>query len=55
MQETRHWTNRHGTDSSTVPTRLAVIGGGGAGVEMASLVSESCPPQERSEPFRWPL
>jgi len=30
------WTNRKGTDSSTVPTRLAVVGGGGVGVEMAT-------------------
>ncbi|MFD8394965.1 FAD-dependent oxidoreductase, partial [Streptomyces sp. NPDC059680] len=37
IQEARPWTNRHGTDSSTVPARLAVIGGGGVGVEMATL------------------
>ncbi|MGI5413938.1 dihydrolipoyl dehydrogenase family protein [Streptomyces chartreusis] len=37
IEEVRPWTNRHGTDSSTVPGRLAVIGGGGVGVEMATL------------------
>ncbi|GGW91448.1 dihydrolipoyl dehydrogenase family protein [Streptomyces chartreusis] len=37
IEEARPWTNRHGTDSSTVPGRLAVIGGGGVGVEMATL------------------
>ncbi|MFJ8007759.1 dihydrolipoyl dehydrogenase family protein [Streptomyces fagopyri] len=37
IEEARPWTNRHGTDSSTVPARLAVIGGGGVGVEMATL------------------
>ena len=36
ITEARPWTNRHGTDSSTVPHRLAVIGGGGVGVEMAT-------------------
>jgi dihydrolipoamide dehydrogenase len=30
------WTNRKATDSSTVPPRLAVVGGGGVGVEMAT-------------------
>jgi dihydrolipoamide dehydrogenase len=30
------WTNRHGTDSSEVPERLAIIGGGPVGVEMAT-------------------
>ena len=35
--EARPWTNRQGTDSSTVPTRLAIIGGGGVGIEMATL------------------
>ncbi|SHM95947.1 dihydrolipoyl dehydrogenase family protein [Actinacidiphila paucisporea] len=33
----RPWTNRQGTDSSTVPARLAIVGGGGVGVEMATL------------------
>ncbi|WP_406440418.1 NAD(P)/FAD-dependent oxidoreductase [Streptomyces sp. NBC_01613] len=37
IQEARPWTNRHGTDSSTVPDRLAIVGGGGVGVEMATL------------------
>ncbi|MER5935903.1 NAD(P)/FAD-dependent oxidoreductase [Streptomyces sp. NPDC001928] len=37
IEEARPWTNRHGTDSSTVPGRLAVVGGGGVGVEMATL------------------
>ncbi|WP_369386851.1 FAD-dependent oxidoreductase [Streptomyces sp. CG1] len=37
IEETRPWTNRHGTDSSAVPARLAVVGGGGVGVEMATL------------------
>ncbi|MFV8176338.1 dihydrolipoyl dehydrogenase family protein [Mycolicibacterium peregrinum] len=30
------WTNRKATDSSDVPPRLAVVGGGGVGVEMAT-------------------
>jgi pyruvate/2-oxoglutarate dehydrogenase complex dihydrolipoamide dehydrogenase (E3) component len=30
------WTNRAATDSSTVPPRLAVVGAGGVGVEMAT-------------------
>ncbi|MGW1524962.1 dihydrolipoyl dehydrogenase family protein [Streptomyces sp. NPDC002159] len=37
IREARPWTNRHGTDSSTVPGRLAIVGGGGVGVEMATL------------------
>ncbi|WP_326609775.1 NAD(P)/FAD-dependent oxidoreductase [Streptomyces scopuliridis] len=37
INEARPWTNRHGTDSSTVPARLAIVGGGGVGVEMATL------------------
>ncbi|MEV6699250.1 NAD(P)/FAD-dependent oxidoreductase [Streptomyces sp. NPDC051453] len=37
IEEARPWTNRDGTDSSTVPARLAVIGGGGVGIEMATL------------------
>ncbi|MFE7392091.1 dihydrolipoyl dehydrogenase family protein [Streptomyces sp. NPDC057582] len=37
IQEARPWTNRHGTDSSTVPGRLVIVGGGGVGVEMATL------------------
>ncbi|ANP51274.1 dihydrolipoamide dehydrogenase [Streptomyces griseochromogenes] len=37
IEEARPWTNRHGTDSSSVPARLVVVGGGGVGVEMATL------------------
>ncbi|WP_406423412.1 NAD(P)/FAD-dependent oxidoreductase [Streptomyces sp. NBC_00873] len=37
IQEARPWTNRHGTDSSTVPGRLAIVGGGGVAIEMATL------------------
>ncbi|MGW1162519.1 dihydrolipoyl dehydrogenase family protein [Streptomyces sp. NPDC002519] len=37
IREARPWTNRHGTDSSTVPARLVIVGGGGVGVEMATL------------------
>ncbi|MFF2254596.1 dihydrolipoyl dehydrogenase family protein [Streptomyces sp. NPDC058142] len=37
IKEARPWTNRHGTDSSTVPARLVIVGGGGVGVEMATL------------------
>ncbi|MGW1653350.1 dihydrolipoyl dehydrogenase family protein [Streptomyces atratus] len=37
IKDARPWTNRHGTDSSTVPARLAIVGGGGVGVEMATL------------------
>ncbi|MFD8965596.1 dihydrolipoyl dehydrogenase family protein [Streptomyces sp. NPDC059568] len=36
ITEARPWTNREATDSSTVPERLAVVGAGGVGVEMAS-------------------
>lgn len=36
LAETRPWTNREATDSHTVPGRLAIVGGGGVGVEMAS-------------------
>jgi thioredoxin reductase len=36
LAEARPWTNRHATDSRTVPGRLAIVGGGGVGVEMAS-------------------
>jgi pyruvate/2-oxoglutarate dehydrogenase complex dihydrolipoamide dehydrogenase (E3) component len=36
MAEARPWTNRKATDSSEVPARLAVIGAGGVGVEMAT-------------------
>ncbi|GFG53547.1 oxidoreductase [Mycolicibacterium agri] len=34
--EARPWTNRKATDSSSVPHRLAIVGGGGVGVEMAT-------------------
>ncbi|MGW8685317.1 dihydrolipoyl dehydrogenase family protein [Streptomyces sp. NPDC055817] len=37
INEASPWTNRHGTDSSTVPARLVIVGGGGVGVEMATL------------------
>ncbi|WP_063036097.1 dihydrolipoyl dehydrogenase family protein [Nocardia grenadensis] len=37
IRQVRPWTNRHGTDSSTVPRRLAIVGGGGVGAEMATL------------------
>jgi pyruvate/2-oxoglutarate dehydrogenase complex dihydrolipoamide dehydrogenase (E3) component len=36
MAEARPWTNRQATDSSKVPARLAVVGAGGVGVEMAT-------------------
>lgn len=36
MAEARPWTNREATDSSSVPRRLAVVGGGGVGAEMAT-------------------
>jgi dihydrolipoamide dehydrogenase len=36
MAEARPWTNRQATDSSVVPQRLAVVGAGGVGVEMAT-------------------
>jgi pyruvate/2-oxoglutarate dehydrogenase complex dihydrolipoamide dehydrogenase (E3) component len=36
ISEARPWTNRKATDSSAVPARLAVVGGGGVGVEMAT-------------------
>ncbi|MBO0836813.1 MAG: NAD(P)/FAD-dependent oxidoreductase, partial [Actinobacteria bacterium] len=32
----RVWTNREATDSNAVPGRLAIVGGGGVGVEMAT-------------------
>jgi pyruvate/2-oxoglutarate dehydrogenase complex dihydrolipoamide dehydrogenase (E3) component len=34
--EAQPWTNRQATDSSRVPRRLAVVGGGGVGAEMAT-------------------
>jgi pyruvate/2-oxoglutarate dehydrogenase complex dihydrolipoamide dehydrogenase (E3) component len=36
IAEANPWTNRKGTDSSEVPERLAVVGGGGVAVEMAT-------------------
>ncbi|WP_374024304.1 NAD(P)/FAD-dependent oxidoreductase [Mycobacterium sp. HNNTM2301] len=36
IDEARPWTNRQATESSSVPERLAVVGGGGVGVEMAT-------------------
>jgi pyruvate/2-oxoglutarate dehydrogenase complex dihydrolipoamide dehydrogenase (E3) component len=36
IAEARPWTNREATDSSSVPNRLAVVGAGGVGVEMAT-------------------
>lgn len=36
LREARPWTNREATDSHTVPEQLAIVGGGGVGVEMAS-------------------
>jgi pyruvate/2-oxoglutarate dehydrogenase complex dihydrolipoamide dehydrogenase (E3) component len=36
MAEARPWTNREATDATEVPARLAVVGGGGVGVEMSS-------------------
>ncbi|MFZ0229399.1 MAG: NAD(P)/FAD-dependent oxidoreductase [Mycobacterium sp.] len=36
IAEARPWTNRKATDSSSVPSRLAVVGAGGVGVEMAT-------------------
>ncbi len=36
ITEANPWTNRRATDSSFVPPRLAVVGAGGVGVEMAT-------------------
>ena len=36
LAEAQPWTNREATDSSYVPEQLAVVGGGGVGVEMAT-------------------
>jgi pyruvate/2-oxoglutarate dehydrogenase complex dihydrolipoamide dehydrogenase (E3) component len=36
IAEANPWTNREGTDSSDVPRRLAVVGGGGVAVELAA-------------------
>ena len=36
LDQVRPWTNREATNSHTVPGRLAIVGGGWVGVEMAS-------------------
>ncbi|WP_431231452.1 dihydrolipoyl dehydrogenase family protein [Mycolicibacterium psychrotolerans] len=36
LEEVHPWTNREATDSSEVPRRLAIVGGGGVAVEMAT-------------------
>ena len=36
LAEARPWTNREATDAHNVPGRLAIVGAGGVGVEMAS-------------------
>ncbi len=36
IADTRPWTNRNATESSSVPGRLAIVGAGGIGVEMAT-------------------
>jgi dihydrolipoamide dehydrogenase len=36
LAEARPWTNRQATDVHEVPARLAIVGGGGVGVEMAT-------------------
>jgi pyruvate/2-oxoglutarate dehydrogenase complex dihydrolipoamide dehydrogenase (E3) component len=36
LDEARPWTNREATDAHRVPGRLAIVGGGGVGVEMAT-------------------
>jgi dihydrolipoamide dehydrogenase len=36
VADAKPWTNRRATDSSAVPPRLAVVGSGGVGVEMAT-------------------
>jgi dihydrolipoamide dehydrogenase len=36
LDQVRPWTNREATDAHHVPARLAIVGGGGVGVEMAS-------------------
>lgn len=36
LAEVTPWTNREATDSSAVPARLAIVGGGGVAVEMAT-------------------
>lgn len=36
IDEARPWTNRQATESDSVPARLAIVGAGGVGVEMAT-------------------
>jgi dihydrolipoamide dehydrogenase len=36
IEKARAWTNRKATDSSEIPGRLAIVGGGGIAVEMAT-------------------
>ena len=36
LEEARPWSNREATDVHSVPGRLAIVGGGGVGVEMAT-------------------
>ena len=36
LTEAKPWTNRRATDASAVPERLAIVGAGGVGVEMAT-------------------
>ena len=36
LAEARPWSNREATDSHSVPSRLAIVGGGGVAVEMAT-------------------
>lgn len=61
IAEANPWTNRRGTDSSEVPGRLAVVGGGGVAAEMATawqglgsavtLLARRSGPLPRMEPF----
>ena len=61
LREAKPWTNREGTTAKAVPARLAVLGGGVAGVELAqawqslgasvTIVERSDRLLEREEPF----
>jgi pyruvate/2-oxoglutarate dehydrogenase complex dihydrolipoamide dehydrogenase (E3) component len=61
IAEARPWTNRHATDTSSVPGRLGIAGGGAVGVEMATawqglgtsvtLLVRGSRPLPRMEPF----
>ncbi|HEX2071393.1 MAG TPA: NAD(P)/FAD-dependent oxidoreductase [Thermoleophilaceae bacterium] len=61
LREAKPWTNREGTTAKAVPARLAVLGGGVAGVELAqawltlgsevTVVERSDRLLEREEPF----